>query len=186
MCCRFCPVDLRCGIELDEIDPAVWALLEAATDEYIVREDAAFDACARLLVHNMVDAWPRPTQITSLGLGTLLMLLHKTLGGYATSRYTRHVLRGQEDPTQITPLGLGILPTLLHKTHSRSQEDSHPDHLGLGTLLTVLHKTRFEKQADSRPNCSVIHSKEIDHRALLLLREQHWTQNDGICRRSEQ
>ena len=27
---RFCPEDVRCGIELDEIDPEQWALLEVS------------------------------------------------------------------------------------------------------------------------------------------------------------
>lgn len=66
---RFCPSDLRCGIELDEIDPAKWALLEAATDEYVIREDATFDACAQLLVHRMVEARPAPSDVNSLALG---------------------------------------------------------------------------------------------------------------------
>ena len=130
LCCRFCPVDLRCGIELDEIDPAVWALLEAATDEYIVREDAAFDACARLLVHNMVDARPRPTRITSLGLGTLLTLLHKT-HVILKSLHKNTFREAKEDPTQITSLGLGMLLTLLHKTRIKKPRklQAHPDHL---------------------------------------------------------
>ena len=66
---RFCPTDMRCGIELDEIDPAKWKLLEDATDEFIMREDATFDACASLLVHNMVEAPKRAPDIHSLAVG---------------------------------------------------------------------------------------------------------------------
>lgn len=38
ICCpgrRFRASDPRCAMELDEIDPARWAALEAATDDYI-------------------------------------------------------------------------------------------------------------------------------------------------------
>lgn len=56
-------------MDLDEIDPARWALLEAATDQYIAEEDTAFDACARLLVHNVVDHARQPADIYSLSLG---------------------------------------------------------------------------------------------------------------------
>ena len=60
---------MRCGIELDEIDPAKWKLLEDATDEYIMHEDASFDACASMLVHNMVEVTPGPVDISSLSIG---------------------------------------------------------------------------------------------------------------------
>ncbi|CAN4083815.1 unnamed protein product [Withania somnifera] len=47
---RFNPVDERCGMELDETDPAVWLKLEAATDEYIQNTSASFkNICERLL-----------------------------------------------------------------------------------------------------------------------------------------
>ena len=59
-------------MDLDEIDPARWALLEAATDQYIAEQDAVFDACARLLVHNVVDHARQPADIYSLALGKLL------------------------------------------------------------------------------------------------------------------
>ena len=36
-------------MELDEINPEKWAALEAAANEYIVAEDAAFDAAAAAL-----------------------------------------------------------------------------------------------------------------------------------------
>lgn len=43
-------VDDRCGMELDETDPAVWLKLEAATDEYIQNTSVAFkNICQRLL-----------------------------------------------------------------------------------------------------------------------------------------
>ena len=44
-------MDLRCGMELDEIDPLKWAALEAATEDYIVAERAAFDAATHALTH---------------------------------------------------------------------------------------------------------------------------------------
>ena len=56
-------------MELDEIDPAQWALLEAATDDYIMREDGALDACAQLLVHNLAHARSRAPDISTLRLG---------------------------------------------------------------------------------------------------------------------
>lgn len=62
-------------MDLDEIDPARWALLEAATDQYIATEDAAFDACARLLVHNIVDYMRQPANISSLSLGASSALI---------------------------------------------------------------------------------------------------------------
>lgn len=46
---RFNPVDERCGMELDETDPAVWLKLEAAVEEYIQENSEAFkNACERL------------------------------------------------------------------------------------------------------------------------------------------
>jgi hypothetical protein len=56
-------------MDLDEIEPAKWALLDAATDQYIAEEDAAFDSCARLLVHHMADTRGRLSHITTLALG---------------------------------------------------------------------------------------------------------------------
>ncbi|KAI5081182.1 hypothetical protein GOP47_0004365 [Adiantum capillus-veneris] len=41
---RFNPVDDRCGMELDETDPNVWVKLEAATQEYIESNAAAFQS----------------------------------------------------------------------------------------------------------------------------------------------
>ena len=51
--CRFNAVDLRCGMALDAIDPAQWALLEAATDEYIQQEDARLDEVSQLLLRGL-------------------------------------------------------------------------------------------------------------------------------------
>lgn len=50
--CRFNPEDERCGMELDDIDPASWIALEAAAEDYITTHDAEFDAAARALCHN--------------------------------------------------------------------------------------------------------------------------------------
>uniref|UniRef100_A0A0E0LLE1 Patatin n=1 Tax=Oryza punctata TaxID=4537 RepID=A0A0E0LLE1_ORYPU len=47
---RFNPVDERCGMELDETDPAVWLKLEAATDEYIQKNFQDFKNVCELLV----------------------------------------------------------------------------------------------------------------------------------------
>ena len=47
---RFNPLDKRCGINLDEIDPAQWKLLEAATDDYIVASKDRFKQLTDILV----------------------------------------------------------------------------------------------------------------------------------------
>ncbi|RLN34890.1 hypothetical protein C2845_PM03G08670 [Panicum miliaceum] len=47
---RFNPVDERCGMELDETDPAIWLKLEAATEEYIQKNLLAFKNLCELLV----------------------------------------------------------------------------------------------------------------------------------------
>ena len=50
-CChRFNPLDKRCGINLDEIDPAQWKLLEAATDDYIAASKDRFKQLSNILV----------------------------------------------------------------------------------------------------------------------------------------
>ena len=43
-------VDERCGMELDETDPAIWLKLEAATEEYIQKNFQAFKNVCELLV----------------------------------------------------------------------------------------------------------------------------------------
>ena len=43
-------VDDRCGMELDETDPAVWLKLEAATEEYIQKNLQSFKNVCELLV----------------------------------------------------------------------------------------------------------------------------------------
>ncbi|KAL5197613.1 hypothetical protein ABZP36_001125 [Zizania latifolia] len=47
---RFNPVDERCGMELDETDPALWLKLEAATEEYIQKNFQDFKNVCELLV----------------------------------------------------------------------------------------------------------------------------------------
>ncbi|XP_068656988.1 phospholipase A I-like [Aristolochia californica] len=47
---RFNPVDERCGMELDETDPAEWQKLEAATQEYIQNNAEAFKSVCEKLV----------------------------------------------------------------------------------------------------------------------------------------
>lgn len=49
---RFNPVDIRCSMELDEIDPLKWALLDEATDAFIEENSAEFDAVAAALLKN--------------------------------------------------------------------------------------------------------------------------------------
>ena len=46
---RFNPLDKRCGINLDEIDPAQWSLLEAATEDYIAASQDRFQELANIL-----------------------------------------------------------------------------------------------------------------------------------------
>lgn len=71
---RFNCIDTRCGMDLDEIDPAHWAKLDAATDEYIAREDGRFDQLCKLLVHNL--GHERPADVNSLRLGKSALRLH--------------------------------------------------------------------------------------------------------------
>lgn len=47
---RFNPLDPRCGINLDEIDPSQWKLLENATDDYIEASKDRFQELADLLL----------------------------------------------------------------------------------------------------------------------------------------
>ena len=50
---RFNAIDSRCGMALDAIDPAQWALLEAATDEYVQQEDLRLDEVCQLLLKGL-------------------------------------------------------------------------------------------------------------------------------------
>ncbi|KAG0472481.1 hypothetical protein HPP92_017027 [Vanilla planifolia] len=53
---RFNPVDERCAMELDETDPAIWLKLEAATEEYIQKNNQVFqNVCERLLSKSVQD-----------------------------------------------------------------------------------------------------------------------------------
>ena len=47
--CSFTPVDPRCAMELDEVDPAAWERLEAATDDYVASAASQFAAAAAAL-----------------------------------------------------------------------------------------------------------------------------------------
>jgi len=50
MACFMSSVDERCGMELDETDPAIWLKLEAATEEYVQKNCHTFkNVCERLL-----------------------------------------------------------------------------------------------------------------------------------------
>lgn len=59
-------------MDLDEIDPAQWALLDAATDEYIAREDSRLDELSRLLMHNLVQDGTLDVSQLRLGVGLLM------------------------------------------------------------------------------------------------------------------
>lgn len=50
---RFNPMDARCGMELDEIDPLKWEQLEAATDDFVANNASTFEAAAAALSENM-------------------------------------------------------------------------------------------------------------------------------------
>ncbi|KAJ8761900.1 hypothetical protein K2173_005611 [Erythroxylum novogranatense] len=53
---RFNPVDERCGMELDETDPAVWLKLEAAIEDYIQSNPEALkNVCERLILPYQLD-----------------------------------------------------------------------------------------------------------------------------------
>lgn len=58
-------------MELDEIDPGVWELLEAATDEYIEQQDSRLDAAASALIEDITVS--RPYSITRERLGELCL-----------------------------------------------------------------------------------------------------------------
>ena len=45
---RFCCEDPRCGIELDEIDPEQWALLEVTVRTWSMKDAYSRNTCARL------------------------------------------------------------------------------------------------------------------------------------------
>ena len=60
-------------MELDDIDPASWAALEAAADDYVAEHDAAFDAAARALCHNA-------------GAGTVFNPVQERLGASSPGR----------------------------------------------------------------------------------------------------
>ncbi|XP_031494059.1 phospholipase A I isoform X1 [Nymphaea colorata] len=60
---RFNPVDERCGMELDETDPAVWLKLEAATEEYMQKNIQSFKSlCDRLVPYRDEE---KPDKTTS-------------------------------------------------------------------------------------------------------------------------
>jgi hypothetical protein len=53
---RFNPVDDRCGMELDETDPAIWLKLEAAIEEFIQSNPQVFkNVCERLTLPFLND-----------------------------------------------------------------------------------------------------------------------------------
>lgn len=50
---RFNPLDPRCSMELDEIDPEKWTLLEQATDDFISENGEELDAAAAALLRGL-------------------------------------------------------------------------------------------------------------------------------------
>lgn len=66
---RFNPLDKRCGINLDEIDPAQWKLLEDATDDYIDASKDRFQELADLLLSQAPE--PGTLLVLSLQLSTV-------------------------------------------------------------------------------------------------------------------
>ncbi|KAK3125182.1 hypothetical protein QOZ80_7BG0601360 [Eleusine coracana subsp. coracana] len=68
---RFNPVDERCGMELDETDPAVWLKLEAATEEYIQKNFLAFKNLCELLVPRYQEEEMSSNITKSLSFSTL-------------------------------------------------------------------------------------------------------------------
>lgn len=52
-------VDERGEMELDETDPTVWLKLEAATDDYILKNSISFkNLCERLLENSLDEKFP--------------------------------------------------------------------------------------------------------------------------------
>ena len=90
---RFCPQDERCGMELDEIDPAAWERLEAATDEFTKKAAIIerFDAAAAALLaqkYNQVNkkvlgmfSAAIPADQISVGLRRKMMVLNAPHAG---------------------------------------------------------------------------------------------------------
>ncbi|GJN11593.1 hypothetical protein PR202_ga29794 [Eleusine coracana subsp. coracana] len=68
---RFNPVDERCGMELDETDPAVWLKMEAATEEYIQKNFLAFKNLCELLVPRYREEEMSSNITKSLSFSTL-------------------------------------------------------------------------------------------------------------------
>lgn len=74
-------------MDLDEIDPAQWAILDAATDDYIVREDGRLDALCRLLIHNLADHRPQHISTMRLGPARSLMVVEAPRGLQSLSAF---------------------------------------------------------------------------------------------------
>lgn len=59
-------MDVRCGMDLDSIEPLEWANLEAATDDFIERSQSQLDACAALLSSGHPHGTPLVKQETHM------------------------------------------------------------------------------------------------------------------------
>lgn len=55
---RFAPIDVRCGISLDCVDPDAWEKLECATKDYIISKSTEFDEAATILSSGSTNAHP--------------------------------------------------------------------------------------------------------------------------------
>lgn len=53
---RFNPIDKRCGMAPDSVDPVAWAALRAATQEYCATQEARLDELASLLSNGASEA----------------------------------------------------------------------------------------------------------------------------------
>ena len=60
-------VDDRCGMELDETDPAVWLKLEAATKEYIDSNTVAFQAACDCVIPPLPEEDQWAEKLKSVG-----------------------------------------------------------------------------------------------------------------------
>ena len=79
-------MDARCGIPLDCIEPAQWALLEAATDDYIKQEDARLDDVTQLLLGGLDG--PESPGLQHIRCG-VLRLCSKRVRGLNSCKVTR-------------------------------------------------------------------------------------------------
>lgn len=104
---RFCSEDVRCGMELDEVDTAAWDRLEAATDEY-AKEPAVmeqFDAAAAALVGDAHVISISPSQQPSAPAAASSNGMDKAQPSLKLGlRKKLMVLHSQQSPARLTML----------------------------------------------------------------------------------